>query len=231
MFKLIPDDDISRLVRQRHYPAFPIAPFWWPRPRSMTWQAWRRCEYGGCRRMSTSLVAACLLLLCQSTSHDTFSYASLHVLWQSTSRDGFSSTSHDAFSYATLCAPSKYAKQVVVMQAVVIRIGARAEWLDWPVQSACTRSGARCADLGRAVAVLYLNEMVESFRSLEDWMEFDKTCIEFDKTCIYTLGTMHNLFFLCGYYWVATISRLLRIIGFFKQNIVSFIGLFGKRDL
>jgi len=34
--------------------------------------------------------------------------------------------------------------QVVVMQVVVIRIGARAEWLNLPVQSACTRSRARC---------------------------------------------------------------------------------------
>jgi len=30
---------------------------------------------------------------------------------------------------------------------------------------------------------------------------------------------------------VATISRLLKIIGLFLQNIVSFIGLFCKRDL
>ena len=30
---------------------------------------------------------------------------------------------------------------------------------------------------------------------------------------------------------VATISRLLKIIGLFLQNIVSFIGLFCKRDI
>jgi len=32
-------------------------------------------------------------------------------------------------------------------------------------------------------------------------------------------------------YGVATSSRLLKIIGLFLQNIVSFIGLFCKKDL
>ena len=33
------------------------------------------------------------------------------------------------------------------------------------------------------------------------------------------------------YYEVATISRLLKIMGLILQNMVSFIGLFCKRDL
>jgi len=32
-------------------------------------------------------------------------------------------------------------------------------------------------------------------------------------------------------YGVATMSRLLKIVGLFLQNIVSFVGLFCKRDL
>jgi len=55
--------------------------------------------------------------------------------------------------------------------------------------------------------------------------------MKFEKTCMYTLGTMHNFFSFCGCFDVATINRLLKIIGFFRQNIVSFIGFFGKRDL
>jgi len=59
--------------------------------------------------------------------------------------------------------------------------------------------------------------------------EGERECVCTHQMCI-ALCMEFRAVWIKYSYGVATISRLLKIIGLFLQNIVSFIGLFCKRD-